>query len=401
MNINKRIILTVLSTIGFLTTIKLTMIYWDANFNPYALSSFCSINEFVDCDGVAKTTHSQFLGIPLACWGLFLYFVFLFFTYVDKLKNIQIKNFRIFAYFDVFKNPPIYISTIGIIAFTISMILAGLSIFEIGKICILCFFTYFLNLLIAIIAKPKEYSIIDLFKISIKDFINAIKIKKYAIAFGCVLFIAIGILTYTTITNVLAPQVQLQKELNYYSTPHGKYKMSGNVLGEENAEVVVHLYTDYQCPFCFVLNTMLHRAVTELKNVKIVHHNLPLDIECNNLLKTQMHEGSCLLAKYAIAAGKQGKYWDMNNILFDKEFTGEDSILKNAKTIKGLNITKLKEDAHSAEVKNIIQKEINDSRTFGIDGTPAIRINLETKIGIMPYEELKLKLIKAGAIERK
>lgn len=393
MNFGKRFALTTIALIGFITSIKLTMIYWDANFNPYALASFCSISEFVDCDGVAKTTHSQFFGVPLACWGLFLYFVFLFFTYVDKLKNIKIKNFRIFAYFDVFKNPETYICAIGIIAFLLSMTLACLSIFEIKKICILCFFTYILNLLIALVAKPKGVNLLDIFKTSISDFIEAIKVKKYAIAFSICALIAIGILSYTSTTNIMAPQVKLQKEMAAYTT-------TGNILGEENAEVIVHLYTDYQCPFCFVLNTMLHRAVKELKNIKIVHHNLPLDMECNKLLKTQMHDGSCLMAKYALAAGKQGKFWDMNNLLFDKEYKGEDSIIKYAKSIHGLNITKLKEDAYSEEIKQKLEKEINDANIYGIDGTPALRINLETKVGIIPYEELKEKLIKAGAVER-
>lgn len=393
MNFAKRFTLTTLAIIGFITSLKLTLIYWDANFNPYALSSFCSISEFVDCDGVAKTTHSQFLGVPLACWGLFLYFVFLFFTYVDKLKKIEIKNFRIFAYFDVFKNPEIYITAIGVIAFFISMTLAGLSIFEIKKICILCFFTYILNLLIALVAKPKETNFVEIFKISIKDFVDAIKVKKYLLAFSGVVLVAFGILTYTSLTNVMTPQVKLQKEVRTFNA-------TGNVLGEENAEVVVHLYTDYQCPFCFVLNTMLHRAVKELKNIQIVHHNLPLDMECNNLLKAQMHPGSCLMAKYALAAGKQGKFWDLNNILFDKEFKGEESIIKYAKSIKGLNIDKLKKDAYSDEIAKKLEKEILDSKSYGIDGTPALRINMETKIGIMPYEELKTKLIKAGAVER-
>ena len=85
MKLSKRITLSILSLIGFITSIKLAMIYIDANFNPYALSSFCSINDLIDCDGVAKTTHSQFFGIPLAFWGLFLYFVFLFFKFADKI----------------------------------------------------------------------------------------------------------------------------------------------------------------------------------------------------------------------------------------------------------------------------------------------------------------------------
>ncbi len=396
----KRIALTILALTGFITSVKLAFIYWDANFNPYALSSFCSINELIDCDGVAKTTHSQFFGIPLALWGVFLYFIFLVFTFVDKLKNFEIKGFKIFGFLEVFKNPESYICALGIIAFLISMTLAGISIFEIKKICILCFFTYILNLFIGIAAKPDSENIIQVFATSFKDFIAALKIKKYAITFVILAIAAAGVLVYTEISDILAPQVKMQKELEYYSKPGEKYKTSGNILGEHDAKLVVHEYTDYQCPFCFVLNTMMLRAVNELKNLKVVHHNLPLDKECNPALPGQMHPGSCLMAKYAIAAGYQGKYWDMNALLFDKEFQGEDSIVNNAKSIRGLNIEKLQKDAHSDKVMKELQKEIDEANSIGIDGVPALRINIETKIGIMPYEELKDKLIKAGAVER-
>ena len=69
----RRISIVILTLLGLVTAIKLSLIYADANFNPYALPSFCSINSFIDCDSVAKTTFSQFLGIPLAFWGLCLY----------------------------------------------------------------------------------------------------------------------------------------------------------------------------------------------------------------------------------------------------------------------------------------------------------------------------------------
>ena len=76
-------------------------------------------------------------------------------------------------------------------------------------------------------------------------------------------------------------------------------------------------------------------------------------------------------------------------------------MLNNLKNIKGLDIEKLKKDAYSREVAAELKKEIKEAIELGIDGTPAIRINMETKVGIMPYEELKEKLIKAGAKERK
>ena len=71
-----------LTIIGFALTVKLALIYYNANFDKYALSSFCSINDFVDCDGVAKTTTSQFIGIPLAYWGMFFYITVFFLTFV-------------------------------------------------------------------------------------------------------------------------------------------------------------------------------------------------------------------------------------------------------------------------------------------------------------------------------
>ena len=401
MNLTKRIWLILLAIIGFITSVKLTIIYWDANFNPYALSSFCSINDLIDCDGVAKTSHSQFFGVPLAIWGLFLYFLFLLFTCVDKLKNFQIMNFKPFGFLEVFTHPESYICALGVIAFTISMMLAGVSLFEIHKICILCFFTYILNLLIGLIAKPSDESFMQTFITSFKDFWAALSIKKYAVSFFILVFIAAGFLTYTTLSDVLAPQVKLQKEMNYYARGGSQYSATGNILGDKNAKLVLHEYTDYQCPFCFVLNTMTLRVASELDNIKIVHHNLPLDTACNPDLKMQMHDGSCLMAKYAIAAGYQGKYWDMNNMLFDNEFSDEESILKTASDIKGLDIQKLKKDAHSDKTAMELQREIKEANDFGIKGTPAFRINQETKIGIIPYEEFKEKLIKAGAKKRR
>ena len=100
----KKIAIGIIAIIGFITTIKLAIIYYNANFNPYALSSFCSVNDFIDCDGIAKTTESQFLGIPLAYWGMFLYAFILLMLFVQKLKNLKFLKFL-----EVFKNPLDYI----------------------------------------------------------------------------------------------------------------------------------------------------------------------------------------------------------------------------------------------------------------------------------------------------
>lgn len=392
----RKIFIVFLSIIGFLTTIKLAIIYYEANFDPYALPSFCSINQFVDCDGVAQTTHSQFFGIPLAYWGMFLYFFIIFMVFVDKLKSLKYLSFL-----EVFKNPLAYISSLGLIAFFISMILAIVSVFEIKKICVLCVFTYILNLIIAIVATDFKAGFFENFKTSVIDFIDALKIKKYLIAFIAVAIAASGFLAYTSLSYCFAPQVKRFNSIKQFADMKtNPYKNSGNILGDKNPKVIVENYSDYRCPICYSENLMIYRIVKELGGVKFIHHNLPLDTECNKYLKQAFHEGACMLAKYSVAAENQGKLWDLNSELFEKQPKTEDEILKLAKSM-GFDTIKLKKDADSFETSEKISKDIEEATSLGIEGTPAMIINGKIYTGVKPYYELKDILLKAGAFERK
>ena len=120
----KKLSIGLIALIGLITTIKLAIIYYESNFNPYALSSFCSINDFIDCDGIAQTTSSQFLGIPLAYWGMGFYLFVLMLLFVDYIKQIKFLDFL-----SVFKRPMNYISALGGISFIVSLFLAVKSIF--------------------------------------------------------------------------------------------------------------------------------------------------------------------------------------------------------------------------------------------------------------------------------
>ena len=104
-NLFKNITLWLLMFTGFGLTIYLAHVYYEANFNQYALPSACAISDFMDCDAVAKTTESQFFGVPLAYWGMFLYLFMMMLMCVDKLKA-----FPGLKFLEVFKNQTSYIS---------------------------------------------------------------------------------------------------------------------------------------------------------------------------------------------------------------------------------------------------------------------------------------------------
>lgn len=392
----KTFILSVLIIIGIGVTVDLAYIYYQANFNEHALPSFCSVNEFIDCDGVARTVESQFLGVPLAYWGLFLYVFMGLMLIVDKLKRVPILKFL-----EVFKNKFHYIAALGLISFIISMTLFGISYFEIKKLCVMCLVTYFLNLLIGLVAAYNlEKHFIGAVKQSWNDFVDALKPLPYRFAFLFVMVGACAFFYWTYTTAKFSPALQGYRNFGeFVKLESNIYAVEGNVLGSKDDDaVVLEVYSDYMCPICYTANIMVHKVVREFKNVRVEHHNMPLDRACNKYMNGDFHIGSCINAKYGLAAEKQGKFWEVESALFDKPVSTEDKILEKLKAsgIK-LNLEQLKKDANSNEVADVINKDIDFAFSKGMVGTPSLKIGDDFQMGVKPYPELKEWLIKHGA----
>ncbi len=393
---NKYIFIMVLVLIGLALTIDLAVIYYNANFNQYAFPSFCSVSDFIDCDGVAKTTESQFLGVPLAYWGLFLYAFILMLLGVDKLKKVPGLKFL-----EVFKNKFHYIASLGIISFTISMILLCVSLFGIHKLCIMCFFTYIVNLCIGLVAvQGIKGHFIGAIKQSWNDLIDGLKPLPYRIAFIAVMLCACGFLGWTYTSAKFSPALNFDRNYGEFTkAKENKYAVTGNVLGSDSPDaVVLNIYSDYNCPMCFVANIMLHKLVTEFSNLRIEHHPMPLDTECNKYLTQPFHHGSCAAARYAEAAEKQGKFWEVHNLLFQEKPQTEYAVIEILQNSGfGLDMDKLKVDAKSKEVEQKISESIDYAFANKVPGTPSIEIGDYFEMGMKGYPELKELVIKNGA----
>lgn len=389
----RRKILILLAIVGILLSAELINVYVNANFIQDAQPSICAISETVNCDGVARTIHSQFFGVPLAVWGLLLYLFIFILSFAEKLKDS-----KLFRFMEVFKNPEAYIFSLSLLAFCISMGLALLSFFEIHMVCIFCFITYFLDLVIALCAKdykkPIYYEIVQ----SVKDFIDAIKIRKYFVAFIICAMLFIGAVAHLNYTAVLAPQLIQEREIQNFLKDSFN-SVNGNILGDENATVVVDEYIDYNCGGCYLQNVSSHRVVTELSGVRINQNMLPLDQSCNKYMPNPGHKNSCLKAKYALAAKRQNKFWNMNDVLMFKSPETEQDILKLAKSMK-FDVKKLQADAHGQDVENELLAEIEKTERLQINATPTLIIGLKRHVGSMSYPEYKQMLIQMGAKEK-
>ena len=138
------------------------------------------------------------------------------------------------------------------------------------------------------------------------------------------------------------------------------FRPSGSpVVGNAKGDVTVIEFFDYNCPYCKKAFHEVAQLIEKDKQVKLIVKEFPI-----------LSKGSEEAAKVALAAKVQGKYWEFHRAIQEAQGqTNEAAALRIAEKM-GLDMTRLRKDMASADVK----KEIDETRALaaklGIQGTP-------------------------------
>ena len=98
---------------------------------------------------------------------------------------------------------------------------------------------------------------------------------------------------------------------------------------------------------------------------------------------------SFLAAESLLAAGDQGKYWEMHDIMIKNSPTlDRDSLIRYAEELK-LDMKRFTSDLDSMKHKKLIDQDVNLAITMDLYNTPTFFINGRRVIGNRPYEYLK------------
>jgi len=138
------------------------------------------------------------------------------------------------------------------------------------------------------------------------------------------------------------------------------------VRGPADAPVTIVEFSDFQCPFCAQAHGLIEQVLKAYpKEVKFVYKNYPLPF----------HPNAMPAAKAAVAAGMQGKFYEMHDKIFaNQRSLNEDFYIKAAGEI-GLNVDKFKKDMASPEVQAEINTDMKEAQAAAVRGTPTIFIN--------------------------
>ena len=140
------------------------------------------------------------------------------------------------------------------------------------------------------------------------------------------------------------------------------------------AKVNIVEFGDYQCPGCAAAHPILKEIVEQYKDnpdVNFVFRNYPLDA---------IHPNAHISAEAAEAAAKQGRFWEMHDMIYEKQ--AEWSTLPDPSGkfseyagLLGLNLTEFNAGVSQRLFSDIIKADTDDGKALGVEGTPTFYIN--------------------------
>ncbi len=151
-------------------------------------------------------------------------------------------------------------------------------------------------------------------------------------------------------------------------------------MGDANAKVVIHEFSDFQCPFCSRAKGILSQIKQAYGDkVRIEFRHFPLD----------NHPEAMPASVATVCANEQGKFWELHDKIFDnqREINGEN-IQKWAKEL-GLDMAKFDACKSGSEAQGIVTADMEEGRKAGVSSTPTFIVNGRLIAGAQPFEQFK------------
>lgn len=142
-------------------------------------------------------------------------------------------------------------------------------------------------------------------------------------------------------------------------------------------------YSDFQCPACATYYPLVKRVVDgNIDKIRFVYRHFPLP----------QHQNAMPAAQASEAAGNQGKFWEMYDMIFSthdewENATNTKEVLSNYANSLGIDIKRYAIDVDSKEVKDKISLQLKDGENAGINATPTFFINGKKINNPESYEE--------------
>jgi Na+/H+ antiporter NhaA len=162
-----------------------------------------------------------------------------------------------------------------------------------------------------------------------------------------------------------------------------------HIRGPDDAPVTLVEYGDFECPYCGRAEPNVRALLADQgADIRYVFRHLPL---------SDVHEHAQLAAEAAEAAGSQGKFWEMHDLLFDHQdaLTGRD-LMRYADEL-GLDLDQFHDELKRHEHAPRVARDVESAELSGVSGTPTFFINGQRHHGAYDIQTLKKAVAAARA----
>lgn len=344
------------------------------NYTDIGYESFCAISRAINCDTVSQSAYSILFGVPVAVWGVIGYIFFLLFLPFAWSKIAEKKRIWLLLFL------------VSLAFSCISIIYALISTYYIQSYCIVCMLSYgsnfFLLYYVWLIRRRFEKTgILDGLRRDI-GFLWNIRKKCVSLFSPFLIGVISVVILFPDYWNFAPPPLSAD-------IPKGITEDGHPWIGAENPELVVTEFTDYLCFQCKKMHFYLRKLVEKNpEKIRLIHRHFPMDHKYNPIVKESFHVGSGAMALLAEYAQTQGKFWEMNDILFNVDRQKDTINIKELAEKVGLDYSALSYSTQNSMIRYKVKHDIAIGIKLGINGTPGYVIDGKVYLGQIPPEIL-------------
>jgi protein-disulfide isomerase len=148
--------------------------------------------------------------------------------------------------------------------------------------------------------------------------------------------------------------------------------------GGGGRELVV--YGDYECPYTAEAMRSVGRLVESGLAFQLVFRHFPL---------SGIHPHAASAAKASEAAARQGRFWEMHDLLFRNQRYLEDADLRRHAERLGLEAMRFESDLVDPAVAARVERDVDSGDRSGVDGTPSLFIDGIRYLGPRDLDSLR------------
>ena len=164
-----------------------------------------------------------------------------------------------------------------------------------------------------------------------------------------------------------------------------------HIRGPEESRVTVVEYGDFECPYCGMAEPAVRELLRDYGEIRYVWRHLPLN---------DVHPNAQIAAEAAEAAGRQGAFWEMHDLLLDHQDALRPPDLVGYATSLGLDAGRFAADLRKHVGQGHVMEDLDSADLSSVSGTPTFFVNGKRHYGAYDIESLKkaVKLAKARSI---